>query len=72
MPTFEILPPVVLPGLATTGAALITPLIATDAVALNVTLAGLWVGHGAPTVIAGSKPGDEYVDLDTGDVYELA
>lgn len=70
--TFETLPPVVLPGLATSGVALLTSLVATDPVEFNVTLAGLWVGHGAPTVVVGSKSGDEYVDLDTGDVYELA
>jgi hypothetical protein len=69
--TFEVLPPVQLPSLVTSGAVLVNPLVATDAVALNLSLAAMWVGHGAPGVIIGSRPGDEYVDLDTGDVYEL-
>jgi hypothetical protein len=29
-------------------------------------------GHGAPTTIIGSRPGDEYLDLDTGDLYTLS
>jgi hypothetical protein len=28
-------------------------------------------GHGAPGTVAGSIPGDFYLDLDTGDVYLL-
>lgn len=28
-------------------------------------------GHGAPGVIVGAAPGDEYVDTDTGDLYVL-
>jgi hypothetical protein len=33
--------------------------------------AGLWIGHGIPGTIIGSHPQDEYVDLDTGDLYQL-
>lgn len=32
---------------------------------------GLWNGHGAPGVIIGAAPGDTYLDLDTGALYEL-
>lgn len=28
-----------------------------------------YAGHGAPTVLTGSAYGDEYIDMDTGDVY---
>lgn len=30
-----------------------------------------FTGHGAPTTIVDSEPGDTYLDLDTGDVYKL-
>jgi len=33
--------------------------------------AGLWTGYGEPTTIIGSKVGDEYLDLATGDLYQL-
>ena len=32
---------------------------------------GMYTGHGAPGDIPGAEPGDEYLDLDTGDVYIL-
>lgn len=31
-----------------------------------------YTGHGAPGTIAGSLPGDQYLDLDTGDIYTLS
>lgn len=31
----------------------------------------IWYGNGEPDVVIGSKPGDSYIDLDTGTVYEL-
>lgn len=31
----------------------------------------IWYGDGPPDVIVGAKPGDSYIDLTTGDVYEL-
>lgn len=70
--TLEVVSPVVMPGLTTSGVGLISPLVSTDAVALNISLAAMWVGHGAPGIIVGSRLNDEYVDLDTGDVYELS
>lgn len=33
--------------------------------------AGMWTGHGPPVAVVGSKVGDEYLDLDTGDIYTL-
>lgn len=30
-----------------------------------------WFGHGPPDVIPGSKPGDRYLDEDTGIIWEL-
>ena len=30
-----------------------------------------WYGSGPPSVVIGSKPGDIYVDVDTGSTYEL-
>jgi hypothetical protein len=33
--------------------------------------AGVWTGSGQPGVIPGQRLGDEYVDLDSGDFYEL-
>lgn len=30
-----------------------------------------WTDHGPPGTIVGSKPGDKYIDMDTGDVYTL-
>lgn len=30
---------------------------------------GMWTGHGAPTHVTGALDGDEYVDLDSGEVY---
>lgn len=33
--------------------------------------AGLWTGHGMPDIILGSAPGDEYLDMDTGNIYVL-
>lgn len=30
-----------------------------------------WFGHGPPDTIPGSKPGDRYLDEDTGDIYQL-
>jgi len=33
--------------------------------------AGLWTGHGVPSTIIGSAPGDEYLDMDTGYIYIL-
>lgn len=30
-----------------------------------------WFGHGPPGTIIGSKPGDRYLDEDTGDIYQL-
>jgi hypothetical protein len=30
-----------------------------------------WYGNGPPGVIIGSSPGDFYLDLDTGDIYQL-
>ena len=30
-----------------------------------------WFGSGPPGTILGSKPGDRYLDEDTGDVYKL-
>jgi hypothetical protein len=35
-------------------------------------VAGLWTGSGAPGVIIGSHPGDEYLDLVSGEIYTLA
>lgn len=31
----------------------------------------LWTGQGAPTVVIGAKPGDEYLDTLSGTVYQL-
>lgn len=31
-----------------------------------------FTGHGAPGTIVGSLPGDQYLDLDTGDIYNLS
>jgi hypothetical protein len=30
-----------------------------------------WFGNGSPGVIIGASPGDLYLDLDTGDIYQL-
>ncbi len=30
-----------------------------------------WYGNGPPDVVVGAAPNDEYVDLDTGDLYIL-
>lgn len=30
-----------------------------------------WYGSGPPGAVIGSKPGDVYVDIDTGNTYEL-
>jgi hypothetical protein len=30
-----------------------------------------WSGNGAPVTVIGSKPGDKYIDINTGDVYTL-
>lgn len=30
-----------------------------------------WSGNGPPVTVIGSKPGDKYLDVDTGDVYTL-
>lgn len=30
-----------------------------------------WFGVGPPTVVVGSSPGDEYVDVNNGDLYQL-
>ncbi|CPX74657.1 Uncharacterised protein [Mycobacteroides abscessus] len=30
-----------------------------------------WYGSGPPSVVIGSKPGDIYVDVETGSTYEL-
>lgn len=44
-----------------------------EPITFNATLgkAGLWTGHGAPGTIIGSSVGDEYIDLDTGDIYKF-
>jgi hypothetical protein len=33
--------------------------------------AGLWTGHGVPVTVIGAAVGDEYLDVDTGDLYRL-
>lgn len=33
--------------------------------------AQVFEGHGPPTDVPGSSPGDQYLDLDTGNIYEL-
>lgn len=33
--------------------------------------AGLFTGHGPPSDITGALPGDEYLDVDTGVIYQL-
>ena len=30
-----------------------------------------WTGQGVPDVVMGSKPGDYYIDTDTGTIYKL-
>jgi hypothetical protein len=30
-----------------------------------------WAGNGPPDAVIGSKPGDKYIDVTTGDVYTL-
>lgn len=30
-----------------------------------------WFGSGPPGVVAGSKPGDVYLDVDNGNIYKL-
>jgi len=30
-----------------------------------------WHGHGPPDVVIGAQAGDEYLDLNTGDLYTL-
>ena len=31
----------------------------------------MWSGHGPPTLVIGASPGDCYVDVDTGMLYQL-
>jgi hypothetical protein len=71
--TFEILPPVVKVGFISSEPTVIGALNTTGASQLTEISAGTWAGHGAPpSTIAGSKTGDEYIDLDSGNVYTLS
>lgn len=56
------------------GPVVVTDIRPREAVVFNASLgqAGLWTGHGPPGTIIGSHPGDEYLNLDNGDIYTLS
>lgn len=65
--------PVELTELTTFDPLTLSPVHTRCPIAFNAVLgcAGLWTGHGLPGIIDGSKIGDEYLDLDSGLLYEL-